>query len=203
MDDDGMIGRGLGVRANRRTATTATLVRLDGVGEAGQRGRTWQCERCRSRTGPGGRCRGRMRRRRGRRGRTWLCGGGWGRGCRVGRRGGRRGLTGRCGRARRRRRCRGRTRLCGGERRRRDRASRRGGRACREGWYDSGGHGVEIEGHVEVGERGSGRGGKGEIRLVEDDVTGDEDSVGREVKTPVPLMVWGVPEENTASGAGR
>jgi hypothetical protein len=64
------------------------------------------------------------------------------------------------------------------------------GRTCREGWYDSGGHGVETEGHVEVGERGSGRrGGKGEIRLVEDDVTRDGDSVGREVKTPVPLMV--------------
>jgi hypothetical protein len=34
-------------------------------------------------------------------------------------------------------------------------------------------------------------------------VTGDEDSVGGEVKTPIPLMVWGVAEEDTASGAGR
>jgi hypothetical protein len=34
-------------------------------------------------------------------------------------------------------------------------------------------------------------------------VTGDEDSVGGEVKTRVPLMVWGVAEEDTASGAGR
>jgi hypothetical protein len=35
--------------------------------------------------------------------------------------------------------------------------------------------------------RGSGRGGKREIRLVENDVTRDEDSVGGEVKTPIPL----------------
>jgi hypothetical protein len=36
-------------------------------------------------------------------------------------------------------------------------------------------------------ERGSGRGGKGEIRLVENDVTRDEDSVGGEVETPILL----------------
>jgi hypothetical protein len=132
-------------------------------------------------------------------------------GGRARRRGGRRGLARLCEggerrrrRARRRRGRRGRTRLCGGERRRRGRAGRRGGRTYREGWYASGPPAVEIEGHVEVGERGSGRrGGKGEIRLVEDDVTGDKDSVGREVKTLVPLMVWGVAEEDTSSGAGR
>jgi hypothetical protein len=56
---------------------------------------------------------------------------------------------------------------------------------------------------VELGERGGGRRGKGEIQLVEDDVTRDEDSVGREVKTPVPLTVGGVAEEDTASGEGR
>jgi hypothetical protein len=50
--------------------------------------------------------------------------------------------------------------------------------------------------------RGSGRGGKGEIRLVENDVTRDEDSVGGEVETPIPLMVGGVSDEDTASGAG-
>jgi hypothetical protein len=77
MDDDEMIDRGLGARANRRTAA---LVRLDGVGEVRRRGRTWQCGRHRSRTGPSGRCRGRMRRRRGHRGHMWLCGGGWHRG---------------------------------------------------------------------------------------------------------------------------
>jgi hypothetical protein len=32
-------------------------------------------------------------------------------------------------------------------------------------------------------------------------VTRDEDSVGGEVKTPIPLMVEGVSEEDTASGA--
>jgi hypothetical protein len=96
MDDDEMIDRGLGARANRRTAA---LVRLDGVGEVRRRGRTWQCGRHRSRTGPSGRCRGRMRRRRGHRGHMWLCGGGWHRGGGGGarRRGGRRGLTRRCG----------------------------------------------------------------------------------------------------------
>jgi hypothetical protein len=32
-------------------------------------------------------------------------------------------------------------------------------------------------------------------------VTRDEDSVGGEVKTPIPLMVGGVSEEDTSSGA--
>jgi hypothetical protein len=32
-------------------------------------------------------------------------------------------------------------------------------------------------------------------------VTRDEDSVGGEVKTPIPLLVGGVTEEDTASGA--
>jgi hypothetical protein len=68
-------------------------------------------------------------------------------------------------------------RLCGGGRRRRGRAGWRGGRTCREGGYDSRGHKVEIEEHVELGQRGSGRRGKGEIQLVEDDVTRDEDFV--------------------------
>jgi hypothetical protein len=45
--------------------------------------------------------------------------------------------------------------------------------------HDSRGHKVEIEEHVKLGERGSGRrgGGKGEIQLVENDVTRDEDSM--------------------------
>jgi hypothetical protein len=68
--------------------------------------------------------------------------------------------------------------------------------------HDSGGHRVGVEEHVELGERGCGRGGKGEIRLVKNDVTRDEDSVGGEVETPIPLMVGGVSEEDIASGAG-
>jgi hypothetical protein len=36
MDDDGVIGRGLGARANRGTASTMALVRLDGVSVARQ-----------------------------------------------------------------------------------------------------------------------------------------------------------------------
>ena len=60
---------------------------------------------------------------------------------------------------------------------------------------------VEIEGHVEVGERSSGGGGKREVRLVENDVTRDEDSVGGKVKTPISLMIGRVTEEDTVSGA--
>jgi hypothetical protein len=74
--------------------------------------------------------------------------------------------------------CRGHTRLCGGGRHRRGRAGWRGGRTCREGVDDSRGHKVEIEEHVELSERGSGRRrGKGEMQLIENDVTRDEDSV--------------------------
>jgi hypothetical protein len=64
------------------------------------------------------------------------------------------------------------------------------------------GHRVGVEEHVELGDRGSGRGGKGEIRLVENDVMRDEDSLGGEVETSIPLMVRGVSEEDTASGMG-
>jgi hypothetical protein len=48
---------------------------------------------------------------------------------------------------------------------------------------------------------GSGGGGKGEVRLVENNVTRDEDSVRGEVKTPIPLMIGRVAEEDTTSGA--
>jgi hypothetical protein len=46
------------------------------------------------------------------------------------------------------------------------------------------------------------RGGVGEIRLVEHNVSRDEDSVRGEVKATVPLVVMGVTEKHT-SGAGR
>jgi hypothetical protein len=49
--------------------------------------------------------------------------------------------------------------------------------------------------------RGSGGGGKREVRLVENNVTRDEDSVGGEVKTPIPVMIGRVAEEDTTSGA--
>jgi hypothetical protein len=68
--------------------------------------------------------------------------------------------------------------------------------------HDCGGHIVEVEEHVELRERGNKRGGKGEIRLVENDVTRDEDSVGGGVETPISLMVGGVSEEDTTSGVG-
>jgi hypothetical protein len=80
--------------------------------------------------------------------------------------------------------------------------ARRSRRTCKEGGHDCGGHRVEVEEHVELSERGSGRGGKGEIRLVENDVTRHEDSVGGEVETSIPLMLGGVSEEDTTSGAG-
>jgi hypothetical protein len=47
--------------------------------------------------------------------------------------------------------------------------------------------------HVELGERGSGGGGKREIRLIENNMARNEDSVGGEVKTPtVTLQVFTV-----------
>jgi hypothetical protein len=85
----------------------------------------------------------------------------------------------------------------------RGRTRRSGERTCKE-WGDSGGHKSGIEEDIEFSERCGGRSrGKGEIQLVEDDVARDENSMGGEVETPVPLMVGGVPEEDTASGAGR
>jgi hypothetical protein len=39
--------------------------------------------------------------------------------------------------------------------------------------------------------------------LVEDDVTRDDDAVGDEVKTTIPLVVRGVAKKEAAGGAGR
>jgi hypothetical protein len=52
--------------------------------------------------------------------------------------------------------------------------------------HDIRGHKVGLEEHVEISERGSERRREGEIRLVEDDVTRDEDSMGGEVETLIP-----------------
>jgi hypothetical protein len=168
VDDDGVINRGLGARTSRDTASTTALVCLDGVGVASRRSGVWWSGRCRCHAGLCGRRWGRARRQRGRRGRTWLRGGGRRRGqrgrtwlCGGGRRRGRRGRTWLCGGGRRRGRrgrtwlcgggwCRGhrgRTWQCGGGRHRQGRARRRSGRT---------GHRIEIEEHVELGERGSG-----------------------------------------------
>ena len=43
----------------------------------------------------------------------------------------------------------------------------------------------------------------GEIRLVKDDVSGDQDAARGEVKASVPLVVRGVTKEHTTSRAGR
>jgi hypothetical protein len=42
---------------------------------------------------------------------------------------------------------------------------------------------------------------KGKDILIEDNMTGDDDAVGEEVKASVPLMIRGVTEEKTMSGA--
>jgi hypothetical protein len=44
---------------------------------------------------------------------------------------------------------------------------------------------------------------KGKHIFVEDVVTGDDDAIGCELKTAIPLVVRGVAKEETASGAGR
>ena len=50
--------------------------------------------------------------------------------------------------------------------------------------------------------RRCGGGEVGEIRLVKDDVSGDQDAARGEVKASVPLVVRGVPKEHTTSRAG-
>jgi hypothetical protein len=58
-----------------------------------------------------------------------------------------------------------------------------------------------LEEWVEIG--GWGGACKGKHIFVEDDVTRDDDAVGGEVQTPIPLVVGGVAEEEAASGARR
>src|SRR6185503_5648886 len=50
--------------------------------------------------------------------------------------------------------------------------------------------------------RRCGGGGVGEIRLIKDDVSGDQDAARGEVKTSAPLVVRRVPKEHTTSRAG-
>jgi hypothetical protein len=64
-----------------------------------------------------------------------------------------------------------------------------------------GGNQIGLEEWVEIG--GWGEACKGKHIFVEDDVTRDDDAVGGEVQTPIPLVVWGVAEEEAASGARR
>jgi hypothetical protein len=42
-----------------------------------------------------------------------------------------------------------------------------------------------------------------EVKFIEDDVTRDEDSTSREVQTPVPLIIRGLPKEGTTSRSRR
>jgi hypothetical protein len=60
---------------------------------------------------------------------------------------------------------------------------------------------IGLEEWVEIG--GWGGACKGKHIFVEDDVTRDDDAVGGEVQTPIPLVVRGVVEEEAASGARR
>jgi hypothetical protein len=45
-----------------------------------------------------------------------------------------------------------------------------------------------------------GRGREGEICLIKNNMSRDDDIVGGEIKTPVTFMVSGVSEENTSGG---
>ena len=65
-------------------------------------------------------------------------------------------------------------------------------------------HRVSRKQRLQLGvRRRSAGGGVGEIRLVKDDVSGDQDAARGEIKALVPLMVRGVTKEHTASQAGR
>jgi hypothetical protein len=52
-------------------------------------------------------------------------------------------------------------------------------------------------------DRGRGGAGKGKDIFVEDDVTRDDDAMGRELEAAIPLVVRGVAKEEAASGAWR
>jgi hypothetical protein len=60
---------------------------------------------------------------------------------------------------------------------------------------------IRLKEGVEIS--GWGGASKGKHIFVEDDVTGDDDAMGAEVKTTIPLVVRGVPKEEASSGAGR
>lgn len=67
-----------------------------------------------------------------------------------------------------------------------------------------GNHRVHLEEGVIHRGGGSGRGDKeGKIGLVEDDVTRDEDFMGREVKASICLVIRRASKEDATSGAGH
>ncbi|KAG2631805.1 hypothetical protein PVAP13_2NG048250 [Panicum virgatum] len=80
------------------------------------------------------------------------------------------------------------------------------GKTCRERtdrkrWLN---HRVSRKQRLQLGvRRRCGGGGVGEIRLVKDDVSGDQDAARGEVKASVPLVVRGVTKKHTTSRAGR
>ena len=102
------------------------------------------------------------------------------------------------GRAWRDRGHRGHARHSGDHRERR----RCAGKTCREmtdrkKWLN---HRVSRKQRLQLGVRRRCRGGRvGEIRLVKDDVSGDQNAARGEVKASVPLVVRGVPEEHDES----
>jgi hypothetical protein len=69
------------------------------------------------------------------------------------------------------------------------------------GRLGGGGDQIGLEEGVEIS--GSGGASKGKHILIEDDVTRDDDAVGGEVQTPIPLVVRGVAKEETSGGARR
>jgi hypothetical protein len=75
-------------------------------------------------------------------------------------------------------------------------------------WHDGGSKGRNHRGRLVEGVilRGGGserRDREEKVILVEDDVTGDENSVGGEVQTLIPLVIRGVPKEDATGGSGR
>jgi hypothetical protein len=60
---------------------------------------------------------------------------------------------------------------------------------------------IRLKEGAEIG--GWGGASKGKHIFVEDDVTRDDDAMGGEIKTSIPLVVRGVAKEEAASGAWR
>jgi hypothetical protein len=185
------------VGGRRGSGVAATMVDECGVGEAsrGRRGRAWRRRGRRGRAWRRQDRRGRAWRGRGRRGRAWR---GRGRRGRAWRRQDRRGRAwhgrGRRGRTWRRRGRRGRAWRRRGRRGRAWRGRGRSGRTRRKTgsrrWERNR---IGLEEGVKIG--GWGGASKGKHIFVEVDMTRDDDAVGGEVQTPVPLVVRRVAKE--------
>jgi hypothetical protein len=82
-----------------------------------------------------------------------------------------------------------------------DGAAREDGEAARDEVPGGMSTRIRLKEGVEIG--GWGGASKEKHIFVEDDVTGDDDAMGGEVKTTIPLVVRGGAKEEAASGAWR